>query len=205
MSAFQPTLAKAQSFNRILAKGIDLLIFGLIASVLPSFIGPVLGFAYTVLGDGLRIGRLRGQSLGKHLFSLQVIHTGADQRPANFKDSLVRNLPVGVVTFFAIFPPWGWILLVLVGAPLTLMEVYLMTRSHDGLRLGDVMADTEVRQLQEGDPGYEKISFRDVTRGSARTALKIKSQLKRVKKAQGRAEQESPSSTGKRKSKKDSQ
>ena len=57
---------------------------------------------------------------------------------------MIRNAPVGVATFFAIIPVWGWLILLLVGIPLLLIEGYLMFRVESRQRLGDVMADTEV-------------------------------------------------------------
>ena len=64
--------------------------------------------------------------------------------PASIKASILRNAPVGVATFFAIIPVWGWIILGIIGIPLMVMEVYLMATVETGLRLGDVMGDTEV-------------------------------------------------------------
>jgi hypothetical protein len=51
---------------------------------------------------------------------------------------------VGLCTFFAIIPIWGWIILFLVGIPLMAIEIYLLARVETRQRLGDVMADTEV-------------------------------------------------------------
>ena len=74
---------------------------------------------------------------------LQVVHT-LRRQPANARDSVYRNAPVGVATFFALIPVWGWLILCLIGVPLMLMEVYLMVSVETGHRLGDVMGDTEV-------------------------------------------------------------
>jgi hypothetical protein len=49
-----------------------------------------------------------------------------------------------VATFFALIPVWGWLLVILLGIPLLLIEVYLMLTVPKGQRLGDVMGDTEV-------------------------------------------------------------
>ena len=69
-----------------------------------------------------------------------------EQRPASIRASILRNAPVGVATFFAIIPVWGWLILGIVGIPLMIMEVYLMATVGTGHRLGDVMGDTEVVQ-----------------------------------------------------------
>lgn len=124
---------------RVAAKIIDLLIVIALGLAFPRGIGPVLGFLYSMLCDGF----WSGQSLGKKCFGLQVKNVKYEI-PASFRDSVVRNAPVGIATFFAIIPIWGWIILFIIGVPLVMIEVYLMARVEKGHRLGDVMADTEV-------------------------------------------------------------
>lgn len=131
-------------FNRVAAKVVDLFVVVSLAALLPRVVGPLLGFAYSLVADGLNAGPFRGQSLGKKIFGLQAWNL-IRQEPASLKDSVIRNAPVGVATFFSIIPIWGWIILPIVGLPLMLIEVYLMIRMEKGHRLGDVMADTEVR------------------------------------------------------------
>src|SRR5690242_113154 len=107
--------------NRVVAKIIDLLLVFFLAVTLPYPVGPLLGFFYSLLGDGMSFGPFRGQSIGKKIMKLQVVHI-VTQKPANFKDSALRNTPVGVATFFAIIPIWGWLILALIGMPLMAME-----------------------------------------------------------------------------------
>lgn len=99
----------------------------------------MLGFIYTLVHDGLH----HGQSLGKWLFQLKVVHL-KDNEVCTVRESVIRNAPLGVATFFGIIPFWGWIILVLLGIPLVALEVYLMMTLENGGRLGDVMADTRV-------------------------------------------------------------
>lgn len=132
--------------NRIIAKLIDLFVFFVLAAVLPQFLGPLVGFTYSLLADGMNFGNFEGQSIGKKLMGLRVMNH-IENRPADFRDSLRRNAPVGVATFFALIPVWGWVILFLVGIPLMAIEVYLIVRVEKGQRLGDVMADTEVIAL----------------------------------------------------------
>jgi uncharacterized RDD family membrane protein YckC len=133
-------------------------------SALPLYpVGPLLGFAYSLIADGLPLGRVPGRSFGKMLFKLRVVMVVSrnvsepgsggigdtetivrERVPASFRASIFRNAPVGVATFFAIIPIWGWLILGLVGIPLMIMEVYLMATVDNGHRLGDVMGDTEV-------------------------------------------------------------
>ena len=124
----------------------------MVLAALPIYpLGPLLGFAYSLLADGCNLGAFHGQSLGKKLMGLRVyslLHWPL--RPASYRDSLLRNAPVGVATFFAIIPVWGWLILGLIGIPMMLMEIYLMASVHTGHRLGDVMGDTEVVEARHG-------------------------------------------------------
>ncbi len=138
-----PARVKVQVTYRVAAKAIDFVIVAAAAAVLPYPLGPLMGFAYSVCADGIRWGPFEAQSLGKRIMRLQVVRTKS-QEPARLVDSLYRNAPVGVATFFALIPVWGWLILVLVGVPLLLMEIYLMLTVDGGHRLGDVMGDTEV-------------------------------------------------------------
>lgn len=139
---------KVSVLNRFVAKMIDLLIVFLLAAILPYPMGPLGGFLFSLCADGLNVGPFRGQSIGKKIMGLQVWNT-VTRSPAGLRDSVIRNTPVGVVTFFAIIPVWGWLILGIVGIPLLLMEVYLMIRYDSGHRLGDVMGDTEVVEIRK--------------------------------------------------------
>jgi uncharacterized RDD family membrane protein YckC len=141
------THVKVSVINRVVAKIIDILLIFFVAAVLPYPVGPLLGFLYSLLGDGINIGAFRGQSVGKKLLKLQVVNT-IRKKPASLQDSVLRNSPVGVATFFGIIPIWGWVILGLIGIPLMIMEVYLMISVESGHRLGDVMADTEVIEVK---------------------------------------------------------
>jgi hypothetical protein len=129
-----------------------LLIVFLIAALLPYPVGSLLSFFYSIAGDSLKLPSFRrqrngrSQSIGKKIMHLQVIHI-PDHQPAKLMDSLLRNSPIGVATFFAIIPIWGWIIWALIGIPLLLMEIYLMASVETGHRLGDVIADTEVIEI----------------------------------------------------------
>jgi hypothetical protein len=138
--------AKASVLHRVLAKIIDLVVVFALAAVLPYPLGPLLGFLYSLFADGMNFGQFRGQSVGKKVLGLQTRNL-LRHEPATYMDSAYRNAPVGVATFFAIIPFWGWIILFLVGAPLMVMEIYLMARVENGHRLGDVMGDTEVIEI----------------------------------------------------------
>lgn len=142
---------KASVVNRVFAKAIDLTLVWLCAWALPVPypIGPAIGFLYSLGADSIRFGSGQSQSIGKRIMKLQTVsqirHTETGLRePANLKESIYRNAPVGVATFFALIPFWGWLIMILIGIPLMVMEVYLMLSVAQGHRLGDVMGDTEV-------------------------------------------------------------
>jgi uncharacterized RDD family membrane protein YckC len=111
--------------------------------VVPFRVGPLLGFLYSLFADGIQQPGFRGQSLGKKIMHLQVVNQ-ITREPAHWKESVLRNAPIGVATFFGMIPIWGWLILILIGVPLMLMEIYLMIRVDTGHRLGDVMGETEV-------------------------------------------------------------
>jgi uncharacterized membrane protein len=136
---------KASVLQRVLAKTVDLLLVFTLAAVLPYPVGPLAGFIYSLVADGVKIFKFPGQSVGKKLFKLKVVQlVNGERKPPSLKASVLRNAPVGIATFFAIIPIWGWLILGLVGIPLMIMEIYLMLSVEQGHRLGDVMGDTEV-------------------------------------------------------------
>jgi len=141
--SFSSQTAKVVVLNRIIAKLIDLFLVILVGVVIPRPFGPLTGFAYSLLADGMNIGPFHGQSIGKRILGLRVVQMNS-QTPATFQDSVLRNAPVGVATFFAIIPVWGWLILFLMGVPLMVIEIYLMMTKPGGHRLGDLMGNTEV-------------------------------------------------------------
>src|SRR4051812_27858860 len=138
---------KVSVANRVVAKMIDIVIMMALAAILPYPVGPLAGFCYSILGDGMSFGPFVGQSVGKKLMKLQVQST-TRKRPASYRDSMLRNTPVGIATFFSIIPIWGWLILGLIGIPLMAIEIYLMLSVETGHRLGDVMGDTEVVEFR---------------------------------------------------------
>jgi uncharacterized RDD family membrane protein YckC len=139
----KPALTRIPVSHRIVAKSLDFVFVVALATLLPYPLGPLTGFLYSLFGDGIRSGPFVGQSVGKKLVGLRVINRKTGE-PAGPRESLFRNAPVGVATFFSIIPIWGWIILTLLGFPLLVLEVYLMFTVEEGHRLGDVMGDTEV-------------------------------------------------------------
>jgi uncharacterized RDD family membrane protein YckC len=111
----------------------------LLLSIFLFPIGVIFGLIYMAVCDYLQ----SGQSVGKKLMGFRVIST-EDGGPCTVKQSIIRNLPIMAPLSLALIPFWGWILSIIIGAPLLLLEAYLLSSLDSGYRLGDVMADTTV-------------------------------------------------------------
>lgn len=137
----------APFWKRLLARLFDTWCVGAVALIPPFPLGVVLGLFYVLLADG--IGRSFHASIGKRIFRMKVIdlhpeRTG-QQHPyrSRWWLSVKRNTPLAILTLYALIPIWGWMLYLLVGLPLLLLEVFFYFRSHGKRqRLGDLMADT---------------------------------------------------------------
>lgn len=139
-------LTKPIVLNRLIGKAIDLTLVIFLAGlpqVHPAFypLGPLAGFLYILVGDGL----MQGRSLGKRVVGLRVINTTTG-KAATFKDSIQRNSTVAIPVLFFMVPLVGWLLWFVIGIPILAIEIYLMTRLEQHARLGDTMADTQVLQ-----------------------------------------------------------
>jgi len=128
--------------SRLFAKFTDLIVVILLGLIFRGGVGALLGFFYSLVADGLPVERFRGQSLGKKLLKIRVVKESGD--PIGLKASVIRNIPVGLVTLLMVVPFWGWILSFLVGIPFGLIELSLIARAKNRQRLGDVMAETIV-------------------------------------------------------------
>ncbi len=130
--------AKADLVNRFLAKFIDFLLVGALSQILKP-IGPLTGLTYILISDGL----FQGMSLGKRIIGLRVI-TKKEGKECNFRDSIIRNLTPAVVVLFSILPLIGWFLFFTVGIVILIFESYLIFTDEAGIRIGDILADTQV-------------------------------------------------------------
>ncbi len=131
--------------SRIFAKMIDLMLVLFLGLAIQGGAGSILGFVYSLIADGMPFKNMQGQSLGKKLVGIKVYSNVSST--ANLKTSVIRNIPIGLITFLMIIPLWGWILSLLVGVPLCLIEISLMMRAEKRQRLGDVMAESVVLSL----------------------------------------------------------
>ncbi|MDF1535500.1 MAG: RDD family protein [bacterium] len=132
-----PDLPKASVLKRIMARLVDGLVAWALALVMPP-VGILAGLLYLAAADGVQ----KGQSLGKMVFGLEVMTREGEL--CDLKGSIYRNIPFVLALLFAAVPLLGWILLVIAGIPILLIELWLVIVDDHGNRLGDRIAGTTV-------------------------------------------------------------
>jgi uncharacterized RDD family membrane protein YckC len=133
-----PQHPKADTLNRSIARFIDIL-FALLLARLPGYVGLLSGLTYIGIADGL----MGGRSLGKRIIGLRVLRAKSG-RPADFRASILRNSPIGLLYLIFHIPLIGWALACMgLG-----FELLLMIGSPEGRRLGDEIADTVVSDCE---------------------------------------------------------
>jgi uncharacterized RDD family membrane protein YckC len=125
---------KAHVLNRFIAKLIDLFIVIAADQIAPP-VGFLSGLAYILIADGFAGGR----SIGKRLVGLQTLRV-AVREPAGFRESIIRNLPLGAAQIAFAVPYIGWV----ASAAILAFEGLLIVGNEQGLRLGDEVAGTQV-------------------------------------------------------------
>ncbi len=137
---------------RVLARAIDSVVFTMFCGVVyPA--GIFAGLLYLLIADGL----MEGRSLGKRIIRLRVV-SDIDGSPIGFRRAMIRNSPFVLVSFFAVIPIIGWILLFTVGMLILGAELYFAITDTRGQRIGDILAGTLVvddRPTQNHKPDYE--------------------------------------------------
>ena len=134
-------------FQRVAAKGMDFVtaaILFVIGQWAFSLLGGVLAALYIGLADGLS----HGESFGKRVFGLRTVEKGTTVG-CGYNASLIRNLPFALF-FLSSYLPLLWGLVGLINAVLIAFEVYLLLQLRSGVRLGDVLAGTEVAKSADG-------------------------------------------------------
>ena len=125
---------KAHVLNRFIAKLIDLLMV-IAANELESPVGFFFGLAYILIADGFA----GGKSIGKRLVGLQTLRVDG-REPAGFRESIIRNLPLGAAQIAFAVPYVGWLL----ALAIVTVEGLLVVGNEQGRRLGDEIARTQV-------------------------------------------------------------
>jgi hypothetical protein len=125
---------KAEVLNRFIAKFVDVILAVAAGQLLPP-VGWLAGLAYVLICDGFSGGR----SIGKRLTGLQTINLRTREL-GGFKESIVRNLPLGLAYLLFSVPYIGWI----IASVIIALEGLLVIGNEQGLRLGDEVAHTQV-------------------------------------------------------------
>lgn len=135
--------------QRFTAKGIDILLVTVLYFI-GKAISPIFGALLASIFAGIQDSLGQGQSIGKRIMGLRVLdeYTGGS---CSFQNSILRNIPLWL--FFLLLPVefiWGLSLLAIV--PIFLLEIYLLANIETGVRLGDVLGNTQVVEYyHEGD------------------------------------------------------
>ena len=125
---------KAHVLNRFIAKLIDLFLVVAADEIAPP-VGFLSGLAYILIADGFSGGR----SIGKRVVGLETVRL--DVREAvGFRESIIRNLPLGAAQLAFAVPYIGWVL----SAAIVAFEGLLILGNEQGRRLGDEVAGTQV-------------------------------------------------------------
>jgi uncharacterized RDD family membrane protein YckC len=99
----------------------------------------VLAMLYLLFADGL----LNGQSPGKRIFGVRVVHLPT-RHPARYRESLLRNAAWGLLLTLHSLPGFG---LIVFGAAFLVygfLESWRILKEPLGLRKGDLWAQTQV-------------------------------------------------------------
>ncbi|MGQ0507067.1 MAG: RDD family protein [Myxococcaceae bacterium] len=130
---------KCSLWLRTVARCIDLCIAAGIYNVTGAA-GAVMALLFLLMADGL----LPGQSLGKRIAGIKVVHLPTRQA-ARFRESMLRNAPFGLVVLFGMMPPpLGQVAFIAGTVFIGTVEAYRAVRDPLGIRLGDIWAETQV-------------------------------------------------------------
>ncbi len=124
---------KAELAPRLVAKGIDLLLAYLLAWIVPA-LGPLVGMAYLLVADAIH----NGQSIGKRIMGIRTVHIPS-RSSCSITHSAIRNLPNSLAFALTLNP-----VLILVSGPILAFEAYMAFSDPQGIRIGDIFADTQV-------------------------------------------------------------
>lgn len=129
---------KASLWLRGGARVLDLAVaWGLFRVAGPA--GVVLALLYLLFADGL----MHGQSIGKRVLGVKVVFLPT-RMAARYRDSVLRNAPLGLVIVLGMMPDVGGVVFVVAGAIIGTVEAFWALRDPLGLRLGDSWAQTQV-------------------------------------------------------------
>ncbi len=102
--------------------------------------GSVVALLFLLLSDGL----LQGQSVGKRLFGIKVVHLPT-RTGAGWRESVLRNAPFALVVLLGMMPePLGPLAFAAGALVIGGVEGFKVLKDPLGIRLGDVWGQTQV-------------------------------------------------------------
>lgn len=102
--------------------------------------GTLIALLFLLLADGM----LQGQSPGKRIFGIKVVHLPT-RSSARYRESVLRNAPFGLVLLLGMMPyPLGVGAFIAGALAIGGIEGWKVLRDPLGLRLGDAWASTQV-------------------------------------------------------------
>ncbi len=166
----EPKYPRASLFLRTGARLVDVVIaWAIYQSTGPA--GIVMSLIYVLFADGM----LQGQSPGKKIFGVKVIYLPT-KSGARHRDSVLRNAPLGLIVILSMMPEVGFKAflggLVVIGG----IEALQCLRDPDGVRLGDLWAQT---QVIDGKVSIDQPQRVDPTQQTARATARFSQPLRR--------------------------
>lgn len=101
--------------------------------------GAVLAILYLLMADGI----LDGQSIGKRIFGIKVVHLPT-RSPGRKRDSTLRNAPVAFPVLLGMMPEVGQVAFFASTVVIGGLELWRVVRDPLGMRFGDTWAQTQV-------------------------------------------------------------
>ncbi len=129
---------KAELLPRLLARLTDFLL-AMVLPVTAGTLGVLLAPLFVLFADGI----FHGQSFGKKLLGIKVVHLPSGES-IDHRESALRNVPVALAWLLAPIPEVGQVLFWIVTAVAFLWEGSQVIGDSLGLRMGDLVAETQV-------------------------------------------------------------
>jgi len=130
--------------------------------------GAVLAILYLLLADGI----FSGQSVGKRIFGIKVVHLPT-RSSGRKRDSTLRNAPLALPVLLGMMPELGPVAFVAGAVVIGGVEAFRVVREPLGLRFGDVWAQTQVVDGRvvagEGDLRVDRDRAAATERATSRT------------------------------------
>ncbi|HEY0880473.1 MAG TPA: RDD family protein [Archangium sp.] len=101
--------------------------------------GVVMALLYILFADGM----LMGQSPGKRIFGIKVVYVPT-KSGARHRDSVLRNAPFGLIIILSMMPEVGDRAFLSGLTVIASVEALQCWRDKEGIRLGDLWAQTQV-------------------------------------------------------------